>query len=279
MRRLFLLAIVISLCVVVTSAQKQRETPASKDELDAITERGKELAAYDVAAWYGSDAVTALSPPEGSVQRYIAKRADKGWVVEFGHFNEAGDKFLITYEAIQGATPKEFKGSKVEPPREDTGFYFHAAKAIGTAIKDFKAEQRPYNAAAIPTKSDQFYVYLLPAQTEDGVFPLGGDARFLVSADGSTIVEKHQMHVSIIEYRRPPSTADKALAGYHTAVLDDSPEDSDVFHILSRTPSVPEWVASAKFVYLIRTDGSIKYLMTREAFAKIGKDKSPQAKA
>jgi hypothetical protein len=269
MRILLLLAIIACLSGVVFPAQ--RENPASKTELDEITARGKELAAYDIAAWYGSDAVVALSPEKGSVTAYIAKRTDKGWVVAFGHFNEAGNKFLITYQAEQGSTPKEFKGSKVDPPKEDSGFFFHAAKALETAKMDFKGEQRPYNAAVLPAKSDQFYVYILPAQTQDGVFPLGGDVRYLISADGSKIVEKHQMHVSIIEYRRPPAIKD-LKGSMHTAVLDDIPEDSDVFHVLSRTPQVAEFVVSKKFVYYIEIDGSIKYLMTAEAFMKIGKD-------
>jgi len=268
MRKVFLSLSLLILCV--SPVLGQREKPASDAELAEITERGRQLAAYDVAAWYGSDAVTALSPPTGSVTRYVARKTEKGWVVEFGHFNEPGDKFLITYEAVQGSTPKEFKGSKIEPAREDTDFYFHAAKAIGTAMVDFKGEARPYNAAALPTKSNQFYVYILPAQTKNGVFPLGGDARYLISADGSKIVEKHQMHVSIIEFGGNPQLKTIEMA-FHTAVLDDAPEDSDVFHVLSRTPSVPEWVVSKKFVYNIQPDGSIKYLMTYDAFMKIGK--------
>jgi hypothetical protein len=58
------------------------------------------------------------------------------------------------------------------------------------------------------------------------------------------------------------------LAGYHTAILDDIPEDTDVFHLLARRPSVPEYVATPKFVYRIEPDGTIIYLMTLEAFKK-----------
>jgi hypothetical protein len=268
------LALYLSSVVAISS---QREKPASKTELDEITQRGKELAAYDVAAWRGSDAVVALSPEKGSVTCYVAKKTDKGWVVAFGHFNEAGDKFLITYQADQGSLPKEFKGSKIEPPREDSGFFFHAAKAIGTAKADFKGEQRAYNTAALPATSDQFYVYVLPAQTDNDVFPLGGDTRYLISADGSKIVEKHRMHISIIEFRKP-SDVTVVKEGYHTAVLDEVPEDSDVFHVLSRTPSVPEWVVSKNFVYLIRIDGTINYVTTREMFTKIGKDRPGETK-
>jgi hydrogenase maturation factor len=115
------------------------------------------------------------------------------------------------------------------------------------------------------------YVYVLPAQVEQGVYPLGGDVRYLVSQDDSRIVEKRQFHKSIIEFAIPPETQ-KAEAGYHTAVLDDVPEDTDVFHVLVRKSSVPEWVATRQYVYRIETDGVINYLKTREAFMKT-KDK------
>jgi hypothetical protein len=59
--------------------------------------------------------------------------------------------------------------------------------------------------------------------------------------------------------------------GYHTAILDDIPEDTDVFHVLAREPKVPELVVTAKYVYRILIDGSIHYLMPTEAFKKIGK--------
>src|SRR3712207_7392288 len=53
----------------------------------------------------------------------------------FGRFNEKRDKFLIVYEANQGASPKVFTVKKYDPPKEDAGFYFSAAQAIETALR------------------------------------------------------------------------------------------------------------------------------------------------
>ncbi|HEX5875236.1 MAG TPA: hypothetical protein VFY60_11365 [Pyrinomonadaceae bacterium] len=258
--------LVLLLASITTFAQTERTTPGSEAELAQITERGRNLAAYDVAAWHGTDAVLALKPEEGSVVRYIAKRTGDRWTVAFGRLNEARDKFLISYEAIQGSTPVEFKAAKLGPPREDTGFFLFAARAIDAALADFKGEARPYNVAVLPAPSDQLYVYVVPAQTKNGVYPLGGDARYLVSADGLKIVEKRQMHKAIIEF----ATTDKIAAGFHTAVLDQIPEDTDVFHVLARKPSVPQWIGTRLFVYRIEPDGTIRYLMTMEAFRKVG---------
>ena len=260
------LALAILISASAAAVAQKRSTPPSKAELAEITERGRRLAEYDVAAWYATDAVMALNPVEGSVTRYVARKVGDGWTVVFGRFNEKRDRFLIVYEATQGASPKEFTVKKHETPKEDAGFYLNAARAVDTALADFTGVERPYNVAVLPAASGQWYLYVVPAQTEQGVYPLGGDARYLVSQDGSKIVEKRQLHKSIIEYRSPPDS--QPAGGFHTAVLDNIPEDTDVFHVLSRKPSVPEWVGTEQYVYRIEADGTIVYVMTAEEFKK-----------
>ena len=262
----------LTFLLFTTAASAQRTSPPTKVELAQITERGRQLAQYDVAAWHASDAVVATKPDEGSVERYIAKKEGDVWTVMFGRLNEKRDKFLIAYEATQGATPKEFTVKKHNPVKEDTGFFLVAAKAIATALTDFTGAQRPYNVGVLPGPSNQVYVYVVPAQTENGVFPLGGDVRYLVSADGSKIAEKRQLHKAIIEFS---GGKDNTAAGYHTAVLDDIPEDTDVFHVLARRPSVPEYIATKQYVFRIEPDGTINYLMTMDEFRK-AKDKDPR---
>jgi hypothetical protein len=58
-----------------------------------------------------------MKPPEGSVARYIAKKNGSVWTVMFGRLNDKRDRFLIAYEAIQGASPKEFTVKRYETPR------------------------------------------------------------------------------------------------------------------------------------------------------------------
>ena len=88
--------------------------------------------------------------------------------------------------------------------------------------------------------------------------------RYLISEDGLKIIEKRQMHKAIIEF----SMAEGVKAGYHTAIMDQVPEDSDVFHVLARTPSVPEYILTKDFVYYIEANGNARYMMTMEAFRK-----------
>jgi hypothetical protein len=267
-----MLATLTALTVLALADPPQRKEPPTKEELAAITERGRNLAGYDAAAWHASDALQAKELKPGSVVRYIAHKTDQGWTVAFGRLNPAGDKFLIAYEAIQGKDPSQFDVKELDPPREDTGFFRSASKAIDFVLKDFtehfEGQQRPYNVAILPAEKGQLWVYLVPAPTKPGVWPLGGDVRYLISADGNKIVQKRQLHKSVIEIERPKDKDQQQVGGIHTHVLDETPEDTDVFHVLTREPSVPEMIVTQQFVFEVNPDGTIKYVGKAEDVLK-----------
>jgi hypothetical protein len=255
-RHLLVLLLLLGAPVFLVAGDKKPKRVVFAD----VTERGRMLYQYDQAAWHGTDAVLAMHPPKDWHPRYIARRTDAGWTLVFGVLDEKRDHFNIVYEAVQGTTLQNFTAVKLENAREDTGFYFAAAKSINSALKDFRGEQRPYNVAVLPAAHDQFYVYVFPAQVRDDVYPLGGDVRYLTSADGDTIIERRQLHKAIIEIS--PSSIPKgttAAGGYHTHVLTDVPEDTDVFHVLSRKPPQPEFIGTPnKKFYEIGEDGTIR---------------------
>jgi hypothetical protein len=256
-KRFFAITFVVFLASLSYAGKKKPEPdPVMPD----VTARGRALYEYDQVASHASDALQATNPPQGSLGRYIARKSDAGWTVAFGRLNDGRDKFLIGYEATQGATPQEFTIRKLDPPQEDASFYLVAARAVDTALHDFKGEKRPYNVAVLPAPSDQLFVYALPAQTKTGIYPLGGDVRYLMAPDGGTIVEKRQLHKAILEI--PPSSIPKGTtpaAGIHTHVLSDVPEDTDVFHVLTREPAQPEFIGTRnKKMYEISTDGTIR---------------------
>jgi hypothetical protein len=267
-----MLATVAVLALIAFVDPPERKEPPTKEELAAITERGRSLAAYDAAAWHASDALQVKPPKEGSVVQYVARKTDKGWIVVFGRMNQAQDKFLIAYEAKQGEKPEQFDVKGFDPPEPETGFFLSAARAMDLALKDFtetfEGENRPYNIAVLPAEKDKFWVYLVPAPTKQGVWPLGGDVRYLVSSDGRKILVKRQLHKSVIEIERPKDENQKQDAGVHTHILDETPEDTDVFHVLTRKPAVPEIVATKRFVFQVGEDGAISYLGKAEELFK-----------
>jgi len=244
-------------------ARTTRTAPPSADELQAITTRGQILARYDQAGWGATDAVMALHPTEGSITHYIARQLPDGWHVVFGRLTATRDTFLVAYEARLTTGDSVFHAAALTPPRADTGYYARAARAIDTARAAFGPVQRPYNVAVIPATLDEWWVYMYPASTQQGVWPLGGDERFLVSEDGRQIRARRRMHRTIIEYAPKPGQHIRAYT--HVAVLDDVPEDTDVLAALSRTPRAPEYVVSDDYVYRIDVDGTVKLMGTRRA--------------
>jgi hypothetical protein len=247
------LALSLLLCSSLVSAAEEKST--SDCDLTGTTERGRAMEEYDVASWHATDAVLALKPAEGSTRYYLARKGDSGWIVVFGKFNEARDRFLVVYEAVQRSGPEDFSVVKHDPPIEDAGFYLAAAKATEKALADFPLERPSYNTYVLPRPDGQLYVYLLPATSENGVYLLGGDIRYLFSAGGNTILARHPMHKTILTFNSDA----KMVAGVHTHILTACPEDSDVFYVLSRKPSVPEMVVTGKHeMYLVLTDGVIE---------------------
>ena len=264
-RRVGRLAGVLTTSIVVaafaTVLVRGDEKPTEK-ELTAITERGRALAEYDAAAWHATDALQTANPKTTEGQHYLAKTENGRWTVVFGALNADKTRFLISYEATQVDKPSEFGVKKNEPAKEDEEFYLFAARAMELAMADLGRATRPYNVAVLPAKQAQgrdqqglLYVYLYPAQTKVGTYPLGGDVRYLVSADGMKILAKRQMHKTILDVA--PKKGKKMVAGYHTHVLSDEPEDTDVLHVLQQDPRLPEMVATRHFLYEVASDGTI----------------------
>jgi len=257
-----ILGVLTFLTLLAARASEQLIAPSSA-ELQALTERGRALAEYDQAAWHAMDAVQTANPRTVEGQHYIAKKENERWTVLFGALNADKSKFLISYEAEQLAKTKEFKVTKDEPAKEETTFYLFAARALEMALADFERANRPYNSAVLPMAGreakDQpglLYVYLYPAQTKAGTYPLGGDVRYLISADGLKILNKRQMHKTVLDVE--PVKGKKMVVGYHTHVLSDIPEDTDVLHVLQQDPPAPEVITTQHFVYEVASDGTIR---------------------
>lgn len=253
----WLLAIAARMVSLAQVAAAQEGVPPTSAELAAITERGRLLYEYDQAAWHATDAVQTANPMTVEGQRYIAKKENGKWIVVFGKLSDDRSRFDISHEADEQATLRVFDVQKEPGERQDEGFFLFAARAIDVAIRNFGGSMRSYNVAVLPAAADQMYVYLYPAQTKTRVYPLGGDVRYLLSSDGTKILEKRQMHRTIIE-NHVSKQVKKVVAGYHIHVLSELPEDTDVFHVLTQDPPVPEMVATPHFVYRVSSDGAIR---------------------
>ncbi|MGP8251663.1 MAG: hypothetical protein ACLQHF_06475 [Terracidiphilus sp.] len=245
---LFLLTAILPL----TAQVKDKDLNAY---LAGVTERGRALYAYDQAAWHGTDAFFALHPNTDGLTHYICIKTPTGWEEVFPKWNETHDRLLVAYEALESGGPDHYEARAYNPPREGPDDLIPKERALELALVTFTHPNRPYNAAILPAENGALYVYLYPAQTKETVWPLGGDVRYTISADGKQILETRQLHHDILDLEFDPGK--HAVSGYHTHVLSDVPEDTDVFYVLNRRPLVPEYIGAGKRVFVVNTDGSI----------------------
>jgi len=249
----------LALCLALTTgiAYGQLKEADTNVDLSQITERGRQLYEYDQAAWHGTDAFMSLGPDTSNLGKYICVKTATGWEVYFGHLNPANSKFVVVYEAKQSTSPTKYEARKVSPPREESGPLLGSVLSIDLAFADFHRESRAYNTAVLPGPDGTHYVYIYPGQTKNDVWPIGGDVRYTISADGAKILDKRLLHKSIIDMQFKEKDGKSPTGGYHTHVISDVPEDTDVLYVLTRRPLIPEYVATSKLNYIIDTHGNI----------------------
>ncbi len=250
----FCAILAFSLCVsAVTSAEQLKEADL-KAYLAGVSERGKDLYAYDQAAWHGTDAFFALKPDTRGLTRYICVKTPSGWRVFFPRWNETHDQLMVVYEAKE--VGGRFTAIKFDSPALAKEDLIAKERALELATKDFGDPKRPYNSAILPAPDGHIYVYFYPGQTKENVWPLGGDVRYTISADGTKIITRRQLHKSVLDTEFKPGGGQ--VSGYHSHVLSDVPEDTDVLYVLNRKPSIPEYVGASKKIFVVNPDGSVE---------------------
>jgi len=243
-------------------AAARPSSPPSADSLSSITRRGRTLAIRDSIASLGAAAMTSFAVPADSIVRLIVRRSGRGWEVVSGRLSDDQTIFLVTEVSIPGIEPKRWASTTFDPASVDTGYFANAARAIESSITMFRrSSPHTYVAMAIPAEETPWWlVYIYPAASGDGVWPLGGDMRFRVSADGRVITESRRLHESVRQYSvRTARSSTKPSSG-PPFVSGDTPEDTDVFHVLQRRPALPELMHAGRFRYRIDVDGTIRML-------------------
>ena len=243
-------------CVSSIGAAGEVKDADLKEYLAGVTERGKALYAYDQAAWHGTDAFFALKPETKGLTHYICERTANGWKIMFPQWNEKHDHMVVVYEARQADKSGRYVAVKFPRPLDAKDELVAKEKALELATADFGKPMRPYNSAILPANGGNLYVYFYPGQTKEGVWPLGGDVRYTVSANGTKILEKRQLHKSILDTQFKPGAGQ--VSGFHSHILTDVPEDTDVLYVLNRKPSLPEYVGAGERQFVVNPNGTIE---------------------
>ena len=243
----------------VAPAPTPEVNPPPSDSLEAISRRGRALAVRDSVAWLGSDAMTSLSLPADSIRRLIVRSTDHGWEVASGALTDDHSAFLISELAIPGIQ-EAWASTLYDSPEPDTGYFASAARAIEASVGMFvRPAPRIFVAMAIPD-ANGWLVYIYPAPGGNGSWPRGGDMRFRLSEDGRVVTESRRLHESITEYSVRTARPSSALLEREPLVSGDTPEDTDVFHVLQRRPAIAELMSAGKYRYRIDVDGTVRLL-------------------
>lgn len=248
--------LLFSLCCLpfALGAQVPMQVP-SDTLLAGISERGRLLVQYDLALRIASRLVRPVAMASDSMNASLAHlQSDGKWIVRFGRVTAAEDTFFVRHQVAQ-VEADSFMVVPAPVPAAAAGEDLLALRAVRTAAKVFRGVVPNYNISVLPRSGGGFWVYFLPAQTRSDAFTYGADARYQISANGDTILARRQMHATLMN---TPARAD-AVAGMHTAILDDVPEDSDVFLAMARFPYKSEVIATPHYNYEIHIDGSITY--------------------
>lgn len=211
----------------------------------------------------------ATNPDPYRVERYVAYHADSGWVVAFGRLSAERDTFYVSHIGIPAAVNGQRVDTQYEfetfaQPAADVDFLVRAARAMDLATITMGMTKRPYSAAAIPDENGNWFVYLTPSADIANVWPLGDDMRYRVSADGERVLETRRMHAGMVK----PSKDGAQLTSRRKA-LHDTPEDTDVFHMLVNRGSASAVVVTGKYQYLVSPDGSIKLVQGKETMVGV----------
>ncbi|MDP3510554.1 MAG: hypothetical protein Q8T09_21475 [Candidatus Melainabacteria bacterium] len=239
--------------------------PPSTLVLSQITRRGKDLYEYDKACTQATDALLAQVKNAASFKLFVAFPEHDIWHVAFGSISDDGESFLLAYEAtLKPNKPVEIKSYDIF--KLDKGEFFKRAQALDACKAKMKSTGPLMNYAAIPNESDKksYWVYQFPGTSEPGVYLLGGDVRYLVSSSDHKIIETRQMHQSVLSWPKRGGLPNDAQlqGGCHSAIMADLPEDTDVFHVLLRQPQLPEYIATANWIFCVEVDGSIRLVST-----------------
>ncbi|HEY1561818.1 MAG TPA: hypothetical protein VGF71_13185 [Caulobacteraceae bacterium] len=240
------------------------------EALRHASERGALIYEFDQAGWVSTDALLKVAPNPAAL-------GVNGWIVE----RKQGRDHVVYY-TVEGGVPTAVFAADVDGTRVVSTHLFAqgddrklnsveqrmiAARSISPSGIPKPCTPGPYNTVVIPPDAPDgpIDVYLLSAQTEESVFPLGGQYEFSVDVMGK--VTKLRAFSKTCMTMSMPANVVAAVA---TDVLDESPNEIQVYLSLS--------MKRPYFVSMVATGQTWKVDGEQITLAKSGSaDLPPQA--
>lgn len=263
MNRLLCFVMASILAAAAPALSQSQSRPATDDELAAVSKRGRILAKMQTLKDSATDLLltkeqkysdgATTDGAELSVQVQMPPYGETK--VAYGRLGSSQDTYFIDFVVSGDKGHTAIK--TFSPPLEDHEYFLDAARALSAARQSAADSPGSYLILPLDKNHKRFYVYLYP-RDKGKAYLLGGDKRYkvILDADGVLVAETKQLHQATLKYQ----VKKNARFGYHSAVIDDKPEDTDVLHVLTRKPVLPEFVSTTNYLYRIETDGQIKFV-------------------
>lgn len=242
---------------------------------DAAQVRGRQMFAYDQAAWHGTDAFRADIARAGlDLQGLAAERGLAGYIVEPGE----GGELLTTFYGDQGGSLQALARYRVVGGKvvgggllgldADSGLSPLAVRMIGArqlalatmAVGDHGlcSPDRPNTLILPPDAAGVISAYVLTSNTQAGVYPAGGHYRFDIGADGKLAGERRFMNACFPLDFRPNRKGDRPDAIFLTHLLDPQPTEIHVFVSLNIPVALGVITVANKAVWMV-SRGSVAH--------------------
>jgi hypothetical protein len=234
-----MLRVLLLSLLLLASAPAAAQSAAEKASLRAAADRGRLLFELDRAAWVTTDDM---------LQRF--RRRDmpiKGWVVE----RDGPESYRVTYYGDGPAGPVAWYSGSVRSGKVTTAQVFPEAarppltaaqlrlKQAADVARGF-TEYQPctparFNVALVPPASPEAPIdaYLLSAQTETNVYPVGGHYRLTIGPDGKVASHRRFMNSCMNVDTASPGKGATPVALVLTHLLDPVPTEIHVWSSLA----------------------------------------------
>lgn len=223
-------ALALSLAVPAAAQEPPEPGPIESWPLEKISAMGREIHTQDVAAWVATDALLAHlgDAGPGKLAGWIVVPDGAGLLVRFVQLDDEKLTAGFDVRVVDGvAGPvvdvRDQPLSNVEQAR------FHARQTAIANLGDLQCTESWNSVVTSDPDGDGWLVWLLAATSRPGVVPMGGHYRFMISADGRSVMRRDQLSVGCLNMSRPPESQGRPTMMFVTHIVSDTPVETHVF--------------------------------------------------
>lgn len=234
-----------------------KEKEPFAEEIARIEKRAELIAGYERASILSSDYLMGRQVDTNGVETWVALFEERMWVVYYGKLSKKEKQFKSVYVvAIPHGKSKEVT---MASPRKTSKDLLTFARAIKIAANEITEPQVPrYNPSVFREIDGTITVYFLPGNTQEGIVLIGGEYKVSVSSDGKRVLNSRKVHNSILRMQEHPADPDdKPAGGYHTHVLGDLPEETEVAVLRLHPTLAPHIIVGEKWTFGVDKEGKV----------------------